>query len=208
MNPIARSSDIIDFYERNSDFWANTRARGPFLEKKYLDRLLRDRPIGSRVLDAGCGTGQPIAAYVGSKGASVTGLDISPSMIEKARAVFPAGDWRVADLRSLDLAEKFGGLIAWDSFFHLTESEQREVLPRFRDHLLPGGVLLFTSGPEAGEQIGAMNGELLYHASLSPAEYREILGGLGFSEIEFVAKDEGCGNHSVWYARLELEQVS
>jgi SAM-dependent methyltransferase len=193
---------IPEFYERNAAFWANARAETDFAERIYVDRLLRERPTNSQVLDLGCGSGAPIGAYLIEKGASVLGCDVSPAMIEMARARFPLSEWRVADMRSLDLGEKFGALIAWDSFFHLTRDEQRSVLPRFREHLRDGGVLLFTSGPEEGEQIGAMNGELLYHASLSPEEYRATLERLGFKEIEFVPKDERCGNHSVWFARV------
>jgi SAM-dependent methyltransferase len=193
---------IPEFYERNADFWAAQRATSTFFEKKYIDRVLRERPPGSPVLDVGCGTGYPIGEHVIAQGAALTGCDVSPAMIGKARARFPAQEWIVADMRTFDLGRKFGALIAWDSFFHQTEAEQRRILPRFRSHLLEAGLLLFTSGPHAGEQIGAMNGELLYHASLSPEEYREILQGLGFSAIEFFAKDAECGNHSVWVARV------
>lgn len=202
MAPSSKPPLIPDFYERNADFWEASRAQSPLLEQKYLDWVLDMRPEGSPILDVGCGTGRPIAEYLISRGAPLTGCDVAPAMIRKARARFPDQDWRVADMRTLDLGREFGALIAWDSFFHLTEAEQRAVLPRFRRHLSPGGVLLFTSGPRAGEQIGAMNGELLYHASLSPEEYRQILGQQGFGEIIFHPKDPECGNHSVWMARL------
>lgn len=202
MGSSLKPSPIPELYERNSDFWVAARARVPFLEKKYLDRVVRDRPEGTAVLDVGCGSGQPIAEYLVAQGVSVTGCDVSPAMIAKARTRIPTQDWVVADMRTLDLRRKFGAVIAWDSFFHLTQAEQQQALPRFREHLFPGGVVLFTSGPERGEQVGALNGELLYHASLAPDEYRGILRGLGFGKIEFCAKDEECGNHSVWTAWL------
>jgi SAM-dependent methyltransferase len=203
VNTSLKPPPIPELYERNSDFWAAARTQIPFFEKKYLDRILCDRPKGSPILDVGCGSGQPIAEYLVAQGAPVTGCDISPSMIQKSRARIPAQDWVVADMRTLDLRRRFGALVAWDSFFHLTQAEQRQTLLRFREHLLPGGILLFTSGPARGEQIGALNGELLYHASLAPEEYRNILRGLAFSKIEFCAKDEECGNHSVWIAWLD-----
>jgi SAM-dependent methyltransferase len=194
---------IPEFYERNSALWAEARAKSPFFEKPYIDRVLDSRPPGSPVLDVGCGTGQPIAEYLLSRGVTLTGCDVSPSMIRKARELFPSsGEWIVADMRALALKRKFGAIIAWDSFFHLSATDQRSVLPRFRDHLSEGGVLLFTSGPSAGEQIGAMYGELLYHASLAPDEYRSILEDLGFTGIAFHPNDPACGNHTVWIAKL------
>jgi hypothetical protein len=42
-----------------------------------------------------------------------------------------------ADMRSLDLGMRFDGLIAWDSFFHVTPAAQRLMFPVFGDHAEP-----------------------------------------------------------------------
>jgi ubiquinone/menaquinone biosynthesis C-methylase UbiE len=53
------------------------------LEKELFFRLMR--PVsGARVLDAGCGTGR-LTAELARKGFMVTGVDISPAMLKKAR---------------------------------------------------------------------------------------------------------------------------
>jgi SAM-dependent methyltransferase len=62
---------------------------------------------GRRVLDAGCGEGY-LARALSGRGALVTGMDLSPRLIDQARAKDPAGDYRVADLSEpLVLAEPF-----------------------------------------------------------------------------------------------------
>jgi 2-polyprenyl-3-methyl-5-hydroxy-6-metoxy-1,4-benzoquinol methylase len=62
---------------------------------------------GQRVLDAGCGEGY-LARALASRGARVTGVDLSPQLIEQARAKDPAGDYRVADLsQPLPAGESF-----------------------------------------------------------------------------------------------------
>jgi hypothetical protein len=61
---------------------------------------------------------------------------------------------------------------------------------------------MFTSGPSHGEAIGTLEGEPLYHASLDPAEYRELLDTHGFDVVRHVAEDPECGGHTVWLARL------
>ena len=104
-------------------------------------------------------------------------------------------------MRRLDLGERFGGIVAWDSFFHLAAEEQRAMVPRFAAHLAPGGALLFTAGPEAGEAMGTVEGSAVYHASLAPAEYAARLEAAGLDIRAFVAEDPDCGGHSVWLAR-------
>ena len=122
-------------------------------------------------------------------------------MIALFRANLPDQAAAVADMRSLSLDSKFGGLIAWDSFFHLAADDQRLMFPVFRDHARTGAPLLFTSGPAFGEAIGTLEGEPLYHASLGPEEYRLLLDRNGFAVVAHIAEDPDCDGHTVWLAR-------
>ena len=110
-------------------------------------------------------------------------------------------------MRTLALDQPFDGLIAWDSFFHLSHAHQRRMFPIFRRHAAPGAALLFTSGPAHGEAIGSYRGEPLYHASLSEAEYRALLAANGFAVVRQVAEDADCGGHTVWLAQLNPTAV-
>lgn len=65
----------------------------------------------SKILDVGSGTGHHVA-LLGSKGLDVLGIDISPSMIEKAKENFPDYKFEVGD--ALD-----GGIFEPDSFTHI-----------------------------------------------------------------------------------------
>jgi 2-polyprenyl-3-methyl-5-hydroxy-6-metoxy-1,4-benzoquinol methylase len=58
---------------------------------------------GRTALDAGCGEGQ-LAWILAERGAQVTGIDLSPRLIDMACAQDPAGriDYRVGDLSRLD----------------------------------------------------------------------------------------------------------
>jgi hypothetical protein len=75
------------------------------------------------------------------------------------------------------------------------------MFPVFRHHARPGAPLLFTSGPAFGEAVGTFQGELLYHASLGPGEYRLLLGRHGFDVVAHAAEDPGCGGRTVWLAQ-------
>lgn len=191
---------VIEIYQRHAEVWSRDRG-DRLLEKAWLERFLTLLPQQPTVLDLGCGTGVPIARYLIDQRCRMTGVDASSAMITMAADRFPEHGWLVADMRSLDLNRKFGGIIAWDSFFHLTQADQRRMFPMFKHHAAPRAALMFTSGPSAGEEIGSYRGEPLYHASLDSAEYRMLLHDNGFDVVTNVAEDPACGEHTIWLAR-------
>lgn len=191
---------ILTIYNENVDWYASKR-NPALMEKNYLDFVISHIPQNGTVLDVGCGIGKPIAAYFLSNGFTVTGVDGAPNMIAKAKELNPSSTWMVADMRSLNLNLKFDAVIAWDSFFHLTQDEQRNMFSIFKNHLNPKGVLVFTSGPDAGEAIGEFNGNELYHSSLSIAEYQSLLTENNFIVLKHEVEDPTCGGHTVWVAQ-------
>lgn len=186
-------------YEAHAAAWDAQRSRALF-ERGWLDQLLAFSAPGDCVLDVGCGAGEPISAYLVAQGRRVHGVDFSAPMLEMARTRFPGERWTLADMRSLDIGETFAGVIAWDSFFHLTADEQRDTLPRLCAHVAPGGALLLTVGPAEGEAIGAVDGAAVYHASLSIDEYERRLNEAGLRLVAFTPDDPDCAGHSVLLA--------
>ena len=199
MNPEAEQ--IIGLYERHAEAWDRNRSGAVLLERQWLERFVALLPPGGSVLDCGCGSGQPIARHLLERGLAVVGVDSSPTLIEKCRSRFADAQWMVADMRTLALGRKFEGLIAWDSFFHLSHQDQRHMFTVFREHAAPGAALLFTTGTEHGTAIGSFQGESLYHASLTADEYTTLLGSSGFKVVNHVIEDPQCGRHTVWLAR-------
>ena len=106
------------------------------------------RAAGSRVLELACGTGQ-VSLALARAGFDVTGLDLSPLMLEHARRkvddLEPASRDRVrfleGDMASFELGSAFDAIfIPFRSFqFLLTPESQRACLERVRRHLRPGG---------------------------------------------------------------------
>ena len=198
-----KPEDVIPTYDREGPAWAQIRDRR-LTERPWLDRALAvaPHPRGRRrVLDLGCGAGRPIAEYLLDRGCMVTGVDASRPMIELFARVVPRAIALHADMRTLRLTETFDLVIAWDSFFHLSPADQRAMFPVFASHAAPGGVLLFTSGPDAGEPIGAIGDSPLYHASLAPDEYRALLDEAGFEELGYWPEEPDCAGHTIWLAR-------
>lgn len=142
-----------------------------------------------------------MARYLAQHGVEVTGVDSSETMISMFRRRIGGAQALVCDMRTLHLERAFQGVIAWDSFFHLTPDDQRNMFAIFRRHSARGASLMFTSGPEAGEAIGELEGEPLYHASLAATEYRARLAASGFVVHAHVPNDPGCGGRTVWLAQ-------
>ncbi len=203
------ASRVAALYQRHAARWAQARsesgaarpAGARLLEQDWLDRFLAALP-GPRVLDLGCGTGDPLARWLAGQGCRITGVDAAPALLERARAALPGQCWIEGDMRTFDLGERFDGLLGWCSLFHLTPADQRPIFARLRRHAAPGAVLMFTSGPAEGEAIGSFGGEPLYHGSLSAPEYRAILAAQGFEILSHVVEDPDCGGLTVWLARL------
>ncbi len=106
------------------------------------------RSLGGPLLDLACGTGR-MALRMAAQGYQVTGVDIVPEMIARARqkAVERAVsvEWVVADARTFNLQKQFPFVFmlcnAWQ--FFLTREDQEALLARVREHLLSEGCFLF-----------------------------------------------------------------
>lgn len=131
----------------------------------YADPFLYDvenadeEPVGSfllplaqqadgPLLELGCGTGR-YTLYLTRLGFTVTGLDIVPGMLARARQ--KADDlpvnWVEADVRSFQLAEKFAFIFETGAVFEhlLTRPDQEAFLTRVREHLADDGRFLLTA---------------------------------------------------------------
>lgn len=191
---------VIDVYRRHGLAWADLRS-DRLAEGPWLDRFCDLLPAAGTVLDIGCGSGVPIARELVRRGFDVTGVDGAPEMLALFRRNLPGRSALLTDMRRLSLNRRYAGLLAWDSFFHLSPDDQRPMFTRFKAHAAPGAALMFTSGNVEGSAIGKLEGEPLYHGSLGPDEYRELLSTAGFGVIDHVVEDPACGNRTVWLAR-------
>lgn len=193
------AENIPALYTRHADAFAELRGKALF-EKPWLDRFTEGLPQGATILDLGCGSGEPLAAALIADGFRLTGIDVSPRLIELCRQRFPEHDWQVGDMRALPPLGRYAGILAWHSFFHLDFEAQRRMFPVFSILAAPGASLMFTSGPSHGVAMGTFEGEPLHHASLAPEEYRALLAENDFSVVRHQVEDPDCGGATIWLA--------
>jgi SAM-dependent methyltransferase len=101
---------------------------------------------GGPVLEIACGTGR-VSIPIARLGFAVTGVDIVPGMIERARsksAGLPTR-WVVGDARAFDLGEQFRLIFLTGNAFQafLTRADQEALLERVRAHLHETGLFAF-----------------------------------------------------------------
>jgi 2-polyprenyl-3-methyl-5-hydroxy-6-metoxy-1,4-benzoquinol methylase len=191
---------IVDHYQRHASAWDAERRGAAWIDKPFIERFLALLPQGTTVLDLGCGGGSPVALHMVAQGFRVTGVDSSPALISLCRTRMPGQEWIVGDMRSLALGRRFGGILAWDSFFHLPHEDQRTMFRIFAMHAAPAAILMFNAGFGHGEAVGSYRGDPLYHASLDASEYAALLEEFGFELIEHSIDDPAKGGRIFWLA--------
>ncbi|MBX9730726.1 MAG: class I SAM-dependent methyltransferase [Sphingomonas sp.] len=187
---------IAAFYERQSAKIDSDR-RKAFTERAWLDRFLQALPKGGRILDLGCGAGDPISRHIIDRGFMVSGVDLSPKMIALCRTRFPRHRWITADMRKVAMDGFYDGVLSWDSLFHLAGDAQAQMIERFGAWLAPGGRALFNTSPARTMHFG----DAPVYESLDPAAYRQALIRAELVEIDFRAEDASMGGRSIWFVR-------
>jgi SAM-dependent methyltransferase len=105
--------------------------------------LIERLPSGSRVLDAGCGTGTPTARQFTDAGHKVTGVDISEEMLRLARREVPEAEFHHDDISDLDPSlGAFAAIVAFFSLLMLPRTDIPSVLTKMHDLLEPNGYFL------------------------------------------------------------------
>jgi ubiquinone/menaquinone biosynthesis C-methylase UbiE len=114
-------TNYAEKYEKES-FTQGTVGEVDFIESEI------NHDKNCRILDVGCGTGRH-AIELAKRGYSVTGVDLSPNMLDKAREkAFEAGvdvDFKVVDARKLPFADEFDLVIMiCEGAFPLMETDE------------------------------------------------------------------------------------
>lgn len=143
-DPDTRDAAVLTAYDALAGAYADHLSDE--LEGKPFDRWLVQRlgreAVGP-VLDVGCGPGQ-ITAALAAAGADVSGLDLSPAMIDQARTLHPELDFEVGDLSRVlrpRTASGWGAVTAWYALVHLAPAELPPVIAGLARVLAPGGLL-------------------------------------------------------------------
>lgn len=145
---------------------------------------------GRRVLVPGCGDGRD-SRYLSSLGLEVTAFDLSERMLEIAKSLDSAGEYRkldIRDMRSLD--NNYDGVFGSGCLYHLTKAEFRVCLRDIKSLLNQCGIVYVNLKEGKGQRFrvkpgpkypggkearAALKGQRFY-AYYSPQEMRSLFG--------------------------------
>ena len=172
-----------------------------------IDALLRHivAPAPLTILDFGCGPGRDLAAF-SRLGHLAIGLEGSPRFVQMAREFSGCEVWQ-QNFMALNLpAERFDGIFANASLFHVPCQELCRVLGQLRASLKPGGVM-FSSNPRGNGEEGWHAGR--YGVLHDLSSWRRHLGEAGFSELEHYYRPTGLPpEQQAWLASVWRNSLS
>lgn len=124
-----------------------------FGEARTIDAMAQR---GSRILDAGCGTGR-VGGWLEAQGHEVVGVDLDAHLIEVAAQDYPEAQWCVGNLADFELPEATEGNEKFDLIVSagnvvtfLSGAERLPTLENLREHLAPEGRMVIGFGAGRG----------------------------------------------------------
>lgn len=170
----AYRGDICDLEQSGYGHWLRR------LETRVLE--------GARVLDLGCGSGVPATQEMARRW-SVTGVDISPVQIERARALVPGAEFCCDDMARVEFAPgSFDAVTAFYSIINLPLGEQPALFGRIASWLAPGGWFMGVVGkhPRTGieRDFRGVKGATMYWSYAGIDEYRRWITAAGLAIVE------------------------
>jgi ubiquinone/menaquinone biosynthesis C-methylase UbiE len=185
-----QNAAVLDQFGKQAEAYAALMLRSPDSGLAHLIETARPTP-DDRMLDVGCGTGRMavgLAPLVGH----VTGVDLTPAMLDQARALqAEAGvaniEWREADVTALPFGDGAFSLVTCKAMLHHTASPAAVLAEMSRVCAFGGRIAASDLTPAPSKSVAFDAIEVLRdpsHVHAMPAdEFRAIGAALGLHEI-------------------------
>lgn len=183
-------------YDRLARLYAKERER--FDNWKEINTFVSQLPQNARVLDAGCGTGLPIARFLVKNGFEVVGIDLSDAMVATAQANVPEASFHQMNMTDISLPpESFDGVISCYTIIHTPREKHADIFRSFYKVLKPQGLMLVSVASWAWEEIADYLGVEMFWSHYDPSKTKSLIIDAGF-DIEFGRDVESGGEKHHW----------
>ncbi len=198
MNPPLR--DIYDSFAKTYEAHRDQFDMSDILDP-FFDGLGKTK---GRLLDLGCGAGEPFPRYFLDRGWEVYGVDFSKNMLELAVRFAPEMKLIHADMLDVEFEPAhFDAITSIYSLFHVPRARHAELFDKFFLWLRPGGKTLFTyaakeyTGEDEFEGFREFMGQNLFYSHTSPAKLRIAIEESGLHVESITLRDIG-GESFLW----------
>ncbi|WP_030761621.1 class I SAM-dependent methyltransferase [Streptomyces sp. NRRL F-2664] len=144
------------------------------------------------VAELGCGPGY-VTAHLRGLGLDAFGVDLSPAMVDFARAAHPHLRFDVGSMDALGLADgELGGIVSWYSVIHAPPRELPSYLAEFRRVLAPGSPLLLAFFESEGGPVAAFDHKVTTAYRWPIDELARLAREAGFTEVGRMLREPGA----------------
>jgi cyclopropane fatty-acyl-phospholipid synthase-like methyltransferase len=177
-----RDSTVGQGYDEIADVylaWTGRIAGDP--KVMFVANLSQRLQDGARVLELGCGAGEPCTRLLAER-FQVTGVDISSEQLVRARANVPSARFVQADLMAVEVEPaSFDAVVAIYVLNHVPRESLADVFHRIAGWLVPGGLFLALRGTgDTKAWTGQWLGTTMFFSSWDPPTNRALLRDAGF----------------------------
>ena len=171
---------FAETYEKNRGLFDMTKVLASFYGRLNVEK--------GRLLDLGCGAGEPFSRFFIDRGWMVTGVDFSERMLELASKYVPEMQTIHADMCEVEFEPgQFDAITAIYSLFHVPRNDHAALFDKFYQWLCPEGKVLFTYATK--EYTGSIEfdgykefmDQKLYYSHKSPDKLYADLENTGFN---------------------------
>ena len=180
-------NEVVAFFDRLAPLWDADMVTNDLIINAILDNA--GVHAGSKVLDVACGTGVLVPYYLKRAVSSVTGIDISPAMIEIAKSKFPLPEvsFLCEDAEIWKTGDKYNSIVVYNAFPHFSDPDR--LLVNLSSMLVPNGILSVAHGMSR-EKINAHHSGSAMHVSNGLPTAEELAEMIGrYLEVRTIISD-------------------
>ncbi len=191
MNVTEKTQSTIKAYNKNGSAYADKfMSYQPYIQQvRIFTELLSE---GFRVLDLGCGPGNVAKQIMDQKPVSITGVDLSESMINLAQSTVPQGIFFTADIREVVFpANAFDAVVMSFCIVHLDDQDAFSLIDKAIHWLRNGGYLYisFMEGKQAGFELTSFSKDPIYFNYYESNTIQELLTAKGIRILRAANQD-------------------
>jgi ubiquinone/menaquinone biosynthesis C-methylase UbiE len=148
-----------------------------------LKKVMKYLPKDSRILDLGCGAGEPVAKILANSGYKVTGIDFAAGMVKLAKKQVPKAKFIKMDMTKLKFKDNsFDAAVSFYAIIHVPREKHAKIYKQLHKILKSGGILFVNcSGPDSWEGFEKNYlGVPMFWSFYAPKKTRGIIKKAGF----------------------------